>query len=82
MCTYYKEYGKVPCCTHQCEGCVWFEEPEDDDNEKWPMESNMKWIWKIKLSDGRTMYCNFRNEEEMLARTESDGLRVVEYWFN
>ena len=38
MCTYYKENGKVPCCTHQCEGCVWWEEPEDDDDEKCSMK--------------------------------------------
>lgn len=32
MCIYYKENGKIPCCTHQCEGCVWYEKPEEDDD--------------------------------------------------
>ena len=31
MCTYYKWNGKVPCCTHSCDGCVWHEEDEDDE---------------------------------------------------
>lgn len=22
MCTYYREYGKIPCCTHNCDGCM------------------------------------------------------------
>ena len=42
----------------------------------------MKWIYKIKLQDGRTMYCNFQSEEQMFAKTESQGLKVIEYWWN
>lgn len=32
MCTYFNNNGKAPCCTHDCEGCIWHEE-EDDDEE-------------------------------------------------
>lgn len=32
MCTYYDNNGKAPCCTHDCKGCMWYEE-EDDDEE-------------------------------------------------
>lgn len=32
MCTYYDSNGKAPCCTHDCDGCMWYEE-EDDDEE-------------------------------------------------
>ena len=28
MCTYEKTNGKAPCCTHQCDGCMWYEEDE------------------------------------------------------
>lgn len=31
MCNYPVENGKVPCCTHGCEGCVWH---RDDDEEE------------------------------------------------
>ena len=30
-CTYQKENGKPPCCTHDCEGCVWYEVYEDEE---------------------------------------------------
>ena len=33
MCTYEKENGKQPCCTHECEGCVWHESDENEDND-------------------------------------------------
>ena len=23
-CTYYEENGKEPCCTHSCDGCMWY----------------------------------------------------------
>ena len=23
-CSYYAENGKKPCCTHDCDGCVWY----------------------------------------------------------
>lgn len=26
MCKYYTENGKPPCCTHDCNGCVWHSE--------------------------------------------------------
>lgn len=26
MCTYQDANGKPPCCTHDCDGCVWHEE--------------------------------------------------------
>lgn len=42
----------------------------------------MKWIYKIKLQDGRTMYCNFQSEEQMFAETESQGLKVIAYWWH
>jgi hypothetical protein len=38
MCTYQKENGRPPCCTHDCEGCMWHE----PDNEK---KRIMKVIW-------------------------------------
>ena len=28
VCTYQKENGKLPCCTHDCDGCIWHEEYE------------------------------------------------------
>ena len=33
MCNYEKENGKPPCCTHECDGCVWHEEEEDGDGD-------------------------------------------------
>lgn len=35
MCTYYKENGKIPSCTHDCNGCMFHEqeETEMDDEE-------------------------------------------------
>lgn len=32
MCNYPVENGKAPCCKHDCEGCVWYR--EDDDEER------------------------------------------------
>lgn len=32
MCTYQRENGKAPCCTHDCDGCVWHEEDEDEED--------------------------------------------------
>lgn len=29
MCGYVKEYGTAPCCTHDCNGCVWYEDEEE-----------------------------------------------------
>ena len=29
MCTYYQEYGKIPCCTHDCAGCIF--NPADEE---------------------------------------------------
>lgn len=26
MCTYQDANGKPPCCTHDCDGCVWHKE--------------------------------------------------------
>ena len=26
MCGYIKEYNDAPCCTHECNGCIWYEE--------------------------------------------------------
>ena len=23
MCKYYEVNGVIPCCTHDCEGCIW-----------------------------------------------------------
>jgi len=31
MCTYYKEIGEEPRCTHPCDECVWNDEEEDTD---------------------------------------------------
>lgn len=33
VCTYQRENGKAPHCTHQCSGCVWCEERWPDDDE-------------------------------------------------
>jgi hypothetical protein len=30
MCIYEKANGKAPCCTHDCNGCVWWQECEDE----------------------------------------------------
>lgn len=30
MCRYVKEYGTAPYCTHECNGCVWHEEDEEE----------------------------------------------------
>ena len=32
MCTYQKENGKEPCCTHDCEGCMWNDKDEDEED--------------------------------------------------
>lgn len=29
MCKYQQENGKSPCCTHDCDGCVWNEPDEE-----------------------------------------------------
>lgn len=29
MCTYEAENGKSPCCTHDCNGCVWHVDEEN-----------------------------------------------------
>lgn len=31
MCTYYDVNGIMPCCTHDCQGCMWHEEEGEDD---------------------------------------------------
>ena len=31
MCNYPVENGRVPCCTHDCEGCVWYRYDEDEE---------------------------------------------------
>ena len=41
MCVYQKENGKVPCCTHDCEGCVWNEAYEDEKEEDYDQRN--KW---------------------------------------
>lgn len=33
MCTYEAENGKSPCCTHDCNGCVWHVDEENDDED-------------------------------------------------
>lgn len=30
MCTYYDNNGKAPCCTHDCQRCIWNEEDKDE----------------------------------------------------
>ncbi len=30
ICTYQMENGKAPCCTHECNGCMWYEEADGD----------------------------------------------------
>lgn len=30
MCTYQRENAKAPCCTHDCDGCMWCEKDEDE----------------------------------------------------
>lgn len=35
MCRYVKEYGDAPHCTHDCNGCMFFEEDDDCDEEEW-----------------------------------------------
>lgn len=33
-CTYTNWHdGKPPCCTHDCEGCVWCDEDEAEEDE-------------------------------------------------
>ena len=34
MCTYYQKYGIIPCCTHDCDGCMFHEETEDGEDEE------------------------------------------------
>lgn len=34
MCTYYRENGKIPCCTYDCDGCMFHEEIEDGEDEE------------------------------------------------
>ncbi len=29
VCAYLRENGRSPCCTHDCNGCMWYEEQED-----------------------------------------------------
>ena len=31
MCNYFKENNKMPCCTHDCDGCIWFEDDMTND---------------------------------------------------
>ena len=30
MCTYYRENGKQPTCTHDCEGCTWYKHKDGE----------------------------------------------------
>ena len=41
----------------------------------------MKTIYKIKLTNGETVFCDYQNEEIMHADIESKGLEVIEYWW-
>lgn len=34
MCNYPVENGKVPCCTHDCEGCVWHRDDDDEEERR------------------------------------------------
>lgn len=34
MCTYQRENGKAPCCTYDCNGCMWYEKDEDEDEKE------------------------------------------------
>lgn len=34
MCTYQKENGKTPCCTHDCDGCVWNQTSENEEEKE------------------------------------------------
>ena len=37
--------GKQPCCTHDCDWCLWSEEAEDD----WLTEEDFEeWVEKMK----------------------------------
>ena len=31
MCIYQKENGIPPCCIHECDGCMWHEEEEEEE---------------------------------------------------
>ena len=33
MCTYHKNYGKTPSCTHDCNGCMFHERDETEMDE-------------------------------------------------
>lgn len=33
MCTYYETYKKTPHCTHDCNGCMFYEKSENDEDE-------------------------------------------------
>lgn len=37
-------------------------------------------VYKIKLSDGKIINCKYDSVEIMFAETESEGMKVVEYW--
>ena len=34
MCNYYKKTGEIPFCLHDCDGCMFHEEDEEDRGEK------------------------------------------------
>ncbi len=34
MCTYQNENGKAPCCTHDCDVCVWNQTSENEEEKK------------------------------------------------
>lgn len=34
MCTYYQVNGEAPCCTHDCDGCIFHEADENDEMEQ------------------------------------------------
>ena len=37
-------------------------------------------VIKIKLDTGETRECNYHSEEEMIAETEANSEKVVEWW--
>lgn len=34
MCNYYKVIGTIPFCVHDCDGCMFHEEDEENDKER------------------------------------------------
>ena len=55
MCRYFKENGKVPCCTHDCNGCVWNDPVQCMDciyrREATVLTNTRKFVYKCALDD-------------------------------